>query len=233
MNRIDIRATQLETYRTCPYKFKFEPKSDPKSEHFLFGSLLHKYIELTVMWQLNDDIRDILLSRLPVKQRYMIIKMANIFVEHLENKWYTFIAAELTNNNYYEDIDIYLEWTLDLLFRDNEWSLVVVDIKTAKSKRNEEHIEWVRQKLIYPVLCKKNLWIDISRFEYWIMTKTSNPDLQEVIFDVPENAEEQVDNKLVELRQAETQGLRPTNYPNFSCRYCPLRSSCKGYQPIT
>ena len=231
MNRIVIRATKLETYWTCPYRYKNEPELDEDVEHFKFGSALHKYIELLLNKWLNETTEVMLLSEWWVKQRLMISKMALLVSNLVEQKWYELVCSERTNKIFFEDLNIKLQWTYDHLFKDKEWSYILVDIKTAKSKRTQEHKDGVRQNIIYPALIKMKYNIDIKRFEYWVMTKTSNPDLEDISFEIIWDTVEEVKYKLTELRKAEESNNFPPKYWNHSCFYCPLREQCRWYAP--
>lgn len=229
MEKITIRATKLETYRNCPYRYKNEPAPDEEAVHFKFGSALHKYIELRLVNQINEETEFMIFNERWVKQRLMIQRMSQLFIENLEKKWYVLVCSERTNKYFFEDINIELQWTFDHLFKNKEWEYILVDAKTAQSKRTQEHIEGVRQNVIYPALIKLKYWIDVKFFEYWIMTKTITPQFQEVCFEVTWNPEEEVANKLKELRQSEELNFFKPNYPNYSCWYCKLKDQCRGY----
>lgn len=231
MNRINIRATKLETYRTCPYRYKYEQELDEDAEHFKFGSALHKYIELVLHNQLNETTETMLLSEWWVKQRIMISKMANLVVEKVKEKEYTIICSERTNKIFFEDINIKLQWTFDHLFMNKQWEYILMDIKTAKSKRNDEHKSSVRQNVIYPALVKMKYGIDIKYFEYRVMTKTSNPSFEDICFEIQWDTITEVTEKLQELRQSEENNIFPPKYWNYSCRYCKMRDQCKSYSP--
>jgi len=225
-----IRATHLEKYRECPYSYWFEPEREWGNINFKFGTALHKYIETALQGCLTEDAQDILLKPRPVKYRNMILAMCNIFLQNVKDRELTYILSEVELERVYEEEKIILTWTPDLIFKDKEWKYIMVDIKTAKSKRTEEHAEWVKQKRIYPVLIKHQYWIEMDSFEYWPMTKTSSPKLMEYKFPVPDDVEEQVHNKVKELRESIDTGSFPPNMPNYTCRWCPLKWECKNYK---
>lgn len=167
-----MRATKLESFRTCPFRYHNEPKLDGDAEHFRFGSALHKYIELLLVNLINGTTEQMILSERWVKQRLMIIKMWNMFKELVDKKWYKLVVSEWTNKQYFEDINVSLEWTFDHLFTNPEWEYVLVDAKTAASKRTEEHKLWARQNVIYPALMKYKYGIDIRFF--WVLGYDKN-----------------------------------------------------------
>lgn len=230
MDRIDIRATKLEAYRTCPYKYKYEPPLDGESDALKFWTALHKYIELLLVNKINDITEQLVFDWFGIKQRLMIIRMANLFKDKIEEKWYELIVSERKTNTLFEELNIELQWTFDHLFRNKEWKLIIVDAKTTKAKRTEEHKLWVRQNVIYPGLVKLKYMIDIDYFEYWTMTKTSNPVLEDICFEITWDPIADIAVKLQELRNSETTNFFPPKYPNFSCRYCKLKNECKNFK---
>lgn len=158
--------------------------------------------------------------------------MAEKVVELVKEKEYEYVISELSMSHTYTDQDIMLEGTMDILFRTKEWDYVIVDIKTAKSNWTDEHAQAVKQKIIYPVLFAKKYWKDIKRFEYRVLTKTSNPELYQFCSDVSEDAHQQVMEILEALRKAEETQTWEPSYPNYSCRYCPLKGKCQNYKVI-
>lgn len=232
MDKINIRATKLEAFRTCPYRYKFEPPLDDTAESLRFGSALHKYVELTLSWLLNDTTQWMILNEWWVKQRLMIIKMSSLIEEKVKEKWYILICSERTNKIFFEDINIGLEWTFDHLFINQQWEYILMDVKTSASKRTQEHKDGVKQNVIYPSMLKAKHNIDVKYFEYRVCTKTSNPNLEDICFEVTGDTIDEVHNKCMDLRLAiETNTFAP-NFPNHSCWYCKLRESCKQYKSL-
>jgi len=225
-----IRATNLEKYRTCPYSYFFNPPREGENINFRFGTALHKYIETALQWCLTDEAKDILLKPWAVKYRLMIMAMCNIFLQNVEDRELTYVLSEVELEKVYEEEQIILTGTPDLIFLKKEWDYIMVDIKTAASKRDDEHSEAVKQKLIYPRLIRHQYWIDMKAFEYRPMTKTSSPKLQEIVCEVPNDCDEQVDNKVKELRKSLDRWSFPPNMPNYSCWRCKLKPSCRKYE---
>lgn len=201
---------------------------------FIFGTALHKLVEMHVQWIENQDAVDIVLNRFGVKERKMLKALTECFIQHLEERQLTYVLSEYSYTHKFEDITDeqwehpILEWTFDLLFKDNEWQYIIVDIKTASKHWDEEHINSVNQKRIYPALAKLESWIKVSKFEYWVMNKTLSPKLQEVVFDVPEDNVETVTDFMKALVKAEDDLDFPANYTNYSCFFCALRKSCRA-----
>lgn len=232
MSTIVIRATQLEKFRTCKYRYKFEEPMDPRDDRFVFGSNVHKYCEEQLSGNLNDEIQTLLLQRRPVKQRQMILNMSDVIANHMEEEQLSLVTTELSMQAYDDESDVIIEWTMDLLIEDTNWDYIIVDIKTAASNRTDEHAQWVKQKIIYPALFKQMYNIDIKAFEYRVVTKTSNPKLSVFRYEVEEDIIEQVLNVSKELRNStESQQWEPTPH-NHSCFYCKLKDQCRDYKVL-
>ncbi len=231
MDKIKIRATKLETFITCPYKYKYEPEPDDDAEPFRLGSALHKYIELILHNQLNETTEWMVLQERGVKQRLMFRKMADMVVDKVKEKEYTLVCSERTNKVMFDDINIELQWTFDHLFQNKDWEYILMDIKTAKSKRDQEHKDWVRQNVIYPALLELKYWIKISAFEYRVMTKTSNPSFEDICFSINWSPSWEVIEALQNLRDSTEKNLFPPKFWNYMCRYCKCRDVCKSYDP--
>ena len=231
---ISIRATNLETFITCPYKYKYEPTPSPDKMAFIFGTALHKLVEMHVQWLQNQDAVDIILNKFWVKERKMLKALTECFIQHLEERQLTYVLSEYSYTHKFEDIkdsnweSPILEGTFDLLFKDQEWQYIIVDIKTASKHWDDEHINAVNQKRIYPALSKLEWWINVSKFEYRVMNKTLSPKLQEVVFEVPADNVNTVTDYMQALVTAEDNLDFPANYTNYSCFFCALRKSCRA-----
>ena len=225
---ISIRATNLEKFVNCPMAYKYSPPVDPDKLPFIFGTALHMLVEMHVQWLENQDAVDAILHKFWVKERKMLKAMVECFMKHLEEKDYEYVMSEYSMTHRYEDIEQtpILEWTFDLLFKDKDGTYVVVDIKTANKAWDEEHMEGVKQWRIYPHLLKVECWINVSRFEYWIMNKTLSPKLQEVVFNIEEDNDTVVKNYMADLVIAEDTLTFPAKR-NYWCWFCPLYLICK------
>lgn len=226
---LNIRATNLEWFLTCPRKYKFAPESDPDKLCFTFGTALHLLVESWVMWVLNDYAMNLIVAQFPDKEQRVLRAQVNCFLEHLKEKNYEFITSEYKMTHRYPFQDVILEWTFDLLFRDKDTNeIVIVDIKTASKERDEEHINWVHQKEIYPELVYQTLGLKVNRFEYWIMKKVLKPQVQEVVHHVKDNNSEIVEEFITRFKQADEDMDYPDTFQNYTCFFCPLYKQCKA-----
>jgi len=229
-----IRTTTLEKFITCPYRYKHEPPPPSNLHAFKFGTALHKLVEINVQGLATTEAVDIIMHPFAVKDRKMLSTMCNSFMEEVNARWLIYIVSEYSFNHTFENLidedwdPMVLEWTFDILFKTPEWKYIIVDAKTAKSAWNEEHIDAVNQRRIYPALFKLCSDFNVDSFEYRVMKKTLTPNLQKVVFNIEENNEEIVEWFMNDLLVAEKEQSFPTNYPNYSCWFCKLRGSCLG-----
>jgi hypothetical protein len=101
---VSVRATLLETFLTCPYKYKYEPTPSPDKLAFLFGTALHKLVEMHVQHLENQDAVDIILNRFGVKERKMLKALTECFIQHLEERELTYVLSEYSYTHTFEDI---------------------------------------------------------------------------------------------------------------------------------
>ena len=236
--KLYVRATNLEKFLTCPRRYKYEPEPEPDKMAFIFGTALHKLVEIHVQWNENQDAVNIILNKFWVKERKMLKALTECFMEHLKERNLEYVLSEYSYTHKFDDIvdsqwdSPILEWTFDLLFKDADWKYIIVDIKTASKHRDEEHINSVNQKRIYPALAKLESGIDIDRFEYRVMNKTLTPKLQEVVFKVPEGNTETVRDFMQILVNAEDNLDFPAAYTNYSCFFCALKQQCRALNNV-
>ena len=225
---LSVRATNLETFLTCPFKYKYAPDPEPNKKAFLFWRALHSLVEMSVQWVYNKTAEELILYPFEDKDRRILLAQTIKFMEHLEERKLKYIASEYSFTHTFEDIigEPILEGTFDLLFQDEEWKYLIVDIKTASKLREDDHIESVNQKKIYPALMELEWWIKVDRFEYWIMNKILHPKLQEVVYKVPENNTDDVRWFMQDFVDADENLDYPKKYPNFTCFFCPFNSDC-------
>jgi len=227
MSQIHIRATSLEKFWNCKYRYKNETQPDPMKEAFIFGSTLHNYAESYILWNLNQDLIDILMSPRPIKQRQMIQLMWWLVAEQVSARELSLVTTELKMLHYFEEQDVIVEWTMDCLLKDKDWTYIIMDIKTAKSNRTDEHFNWVKQKIIYPAMMKLCFWVEIKAFEYRVLNKTLSPKLSVFRYELNGSEVDQLKAAIIALRNSEELGERETNYENYSCGYCPFRTACR------
>lgn len=225
---LSIRATNLEKFNTCPYKFKFDPPRVGNEEFFLFGTAFHKVMELSIRWLRDTEWMAMVLNKRPVKKKNILFNGSQVILDELSKLWYEPIIEELAVDYNYKD-KVYLQWTFDFLFKDPEWNYIICDWKTAGSKRPEDKAQTMLQYKIYSALLYHSHWYKLKRFEYFVIVKTAKPYLQRQIIEVPEDCfTSDVDTIIENFIYASDNDVRaPT--PNDTCWYCKLRSKCIHY----
>jgi hypothetical protein len=220
---LEIRATSLERYSQCPYKFKHGESIYGNRDNLIFWTITHKYIQ-TFLKNNEDPALALIVADRSIVDRKKIHRMALMVQEYIKDKWYTYIMDELTLTYMCDDDSLYLEGTFDILVTDEEKNYILLDLKTAKSERSEEQIKMSKQKKIYPFLLKRKIKYDIKEFHYLVLTKHSIPRLQVVEHIVEDDNDEQILELIDKYRQSEEQNIRPAQ-ANFGCNFCSLRKN--------
>lgn len=230
-----IRATQLEKFLNCPFRFRYEPEADPNSEAFKFGTTLHKLVEIYVQWIENQTAVDMLLYPWWVKERKMLKAITEEFIKQIQERNLRYILSEYSTLKQFNENDeqsTTLEGTFDLLFQDKDGKHVIIDIKTASSNWTQEHINGVYQKYIYPALIEWNTWLHIDRFEYWIAKKTLTPTIQQVVYEVEPDVKDKVERFIDEYNEAEETLLFYPKRPNYACFFCKIKKECSNFKHL-
>lgn len=226
-----IRATELEKFMTCHYKYKFDAPRDGSWIFFDFWTALHKYIETRLKTPDNKEALDLILKPWAVKYREQIMLMSNVFLEEFEKRWLTLVIDELKLNNTFTEHEIYLEGTPDLLCRNPQWEYLILDIKTASAERPDDQQKGVKQCKIYPALFKMWHDINVKYFEYWVMKKISIPTLKIYTYETTEDVHvNELGERVQEFRKCMDEEIRMPSYPNYQCKWCKLRSACFEYK---
>jgi len=225
---LNIRATSLEKFTSCAYSYKF---ADPLvgNEPFLgFGTDFHKIIELSVRWNRDWEWVWIILQSYWIKERDMLWKWSQVILDKLEELEYEPVIEEKDMRFTYNK-EVFLSGTFDFLFKDKNWDYVICDWKTSASKYAQWMIDELGQWKIYAALLKKTYWISIKRFEYFVIVKTSNPKLQIVSFDIPEDCyEEELEGMLDSFIEATENNIWEPR-KNYKCFFCKLKNKCRNY----
>ena len=228
---ISIRSTSLETFSKCPYFYKFRPPFE-WAWFLKFGTMVHKYIEMKLSGIMNPDAETLLFTDVPVSERNMCIKMAELICNYVKEQWWSIVISEIESIYTYDDVE--LHWTFDLLFKDKEGNFILWDIKTASNPRTESQKENSRQKVYYPTLVGKTLRIPIKKFCYLIVTKRSQPKLFPYIYEVQDWDIERTEKEMTKFREANENNIRtPAEYWSIQdCMWCKLKNQCKLYTPF-
>ncbi len=225
---LSIRATSLEKFNSCPYKYMFDPPRVGNEEFFLFGTAFHKIMELSIRWLRESEWVGMILNKRPIKKRNILWDGSLICLDKLNELGYEPVIEELWVDYTYKD-KVYLQWTFDFLFVDWEWNYRMCDWKTAGSKRPEDKIDSLLQYKIYSALLYHSHWYRVKTFEYFVVIKTSKPYLQRIVVDIPDDVfTSDVDNIIEDFISASENNKRQPKRSDV-CYYCKLRSKCKDY----
>ena len=91
---LSVRATNLETFLTCPFKYKYAPDPEPNKKAFLFWRALHSLVEMSVQWVYNKTAEELILYPFEDKDRRILLAQTIKFMEHLEERKLKYIASE-------------------------------------------------------------------------------------------------------------------------------------------
>lgn len=241
---ISIRTTNLESYNTCPFKYKFEPPKSDGYKPFVFGRIVHN-----VCWSF-------LLSRCSIEEEWLKQWLLDLIQKQYPDGFVTKEATEKTPENvvtikrietyinilheryanerfvlseFPMDLEIHLgkykliiTWTLDLL-TDN---YCVVDLKTSAAEWKEESIRNKLQKIIYLYIIYKltgreDIWFDYAVLRTDLKLE-KNVKLQTVRTTLDKDAFEFILSNIAEsFVYSHEHNVRPTKQCD-SCWYCWL-----------
>jgi putative RecB family exonuclease len=126
-----------------------------------------------------------------------------------------------------EVLDRALVGTLDLVERDAEGRLVVVDLKTSARRYTDLQVEASLQLSVYSYATAMNGLSDQEdlRLRFDVLTKTKQPELCRYWTQRDRGASVRLFHLAAEVLRAIEMGVFVPN-PGWQCRDCPFRSAC-------
>jgi putative RecB family exonuclease len=225
---IDIRCTALETFNNCPAKYKYYNDWDGTNDILEFGTLVHRYMELLVSDSLTEVGEALILSDLPIGKRQWIQEAGQLVLEYIKENKLTYIISEYSMKETFEDVQIHFHGTFDMLVQDENGDYHMLDFKTAKSARDDKHIDEVLQKKAYPWLLERAQGIEVKSFKYIILVKTVKPKMQIYSYDTDETDNDTMIGIMSNLREAtDTGDFKPK--ANYQCRFCKGKMACPAF----
>lgn len=249
MPEINIRTTELEDFCACQYFYKHK-ESTPKSEQATaLWTKLHRSMQSYLQWSYipeanvrlrNEKSLELLEPELAPEERKFVndcVSLAdknnlpNFVVTESEYKT-KFVVWDYTVN-----ITGHVDWMVD--------SDYLVDIKTAKQKRQEKSLLYKLQRKMYPVLFalarypQDRLHEINIKFDYRIFTKQVTPQFQGFRLNVNVGQYYNEVYKIVkDFVLSLESGVYNTNTKSPNCYWCPLKrdGKCPAYttqQPKT
>jgi CRISPR/Cas system-associated exonuclease Cas4 (RecB family) len=136
-------------------------------------------------------------------------------------------AVPLVDQDTGEVLDRDLVGTLDLLERDPEGRLAVVDLKTAARKYTDLQVEASLQLSIYSYATSMNGLADQEdlRLRFDVLTKTKSPELYRYWTTRDRAANRRLFRLVAEVLHAIEAAVFHPN-PGWACKDCPFRSRC-------
>jgi CRISPR/Cas system-associated exonuclease Cas4 (RecB family) len=130
-----------------------------------------------------------------------------------------------------EVLDRALVGTLDLVERDAEGRLVVVDLKTAARQYDSLHVEASLQLSVYSYATSMNGLGDQEdvRLRFDVLTKTKQPELHRSWTRRDRAASVRLFRLVAEVVHAIEAGVFHPN-PGWQCKECPFQSRCWAWR---
>ena len=239
MTNYEIRTTELEEFVWCPYLYaNKEPKVETEWSATALWTKMHRSVQSYLsgnfnhehkLWERNIRWTKFLEAELnPEEQKYInnCINLADKY--NLPN----FLVTEVEYKSKFvvwEDT-VTVTWHIDWI-PDYDY---LVDIKSAKQKRQEKSLLSKFQRKTYPVLYALSRYpieklneVNI-KFDYWIFTKQVTPQFQWLRLMV--NAWEyywEVMKAVKDYVLAKKNWVFTTNTTSSNCYRCPLKKSWK------
>jgi len=247
--KYEIRTTDLEEYVMCPYMHmhKKDIELTPEQQHnrekaLSTGKKLHKNLQtyLTGKYNPEKDDRDrndwaveLIEPELDETESKYIASCRSLADKHnLPNLLVTENEYTATFDVWEDQVEItgHIDWIVD--------SDYIVDIKSAKNKRQENSLAYKLQWRMYPVLYAlarydKSVLDDINiKFDYWIFTKQVTPQFQWFRLNVNIWQHYGEISKIVkDYVLAKKSNSFRTNPGSSACFRCPLKKThkCPAY----
>ena len=226
---IQLRATELESYFTCPFKHKFWKQDFSNNDALLFGSLTHAVLQSFFFSEkAGIDTLGILCPKYEDRCKTIYDYISLIEADQLHKK-YSLICTEykcVTEIEMWKYL-IILEGTLDAISRDSNWWYTIIDFKTSKAEWKPETYDNKIQKYIYPWLLAQLVGEDnMHTFDYLIFTKHVKPRLQVLKTEMnwPET-NEFIFNLLESYCFALENSMRNPKICH-TCFFCPVKETC-------
>lgn len=204
---ISIRASELNSYMNpSPYEFT---DSDSRAECMREGDIIHNIAQYSMlMWKdkwvqcASDMLEQInnMWDYVRTKEYERLKWAIHEYADLVEWKTCDYIEQKRQVIIEYSWYKVTFSWTSDAELGSN----IIIDLKSAWSKRKQEKADSERQKYYYAWL--KNVargTEDTIEFRYYILTKQKKPQFQEFIYHIDfKTAERYVKNDLKALLTA-------------------------------
>lgn len=221
-----LRATELETYVSCPARYWF---------HRQFNKFVAKQSTLSIWKLLHLARQSRELAALMVRWSWLNIKERNIINELIRH------ADRFPQPTAYEvEFAWVIEW-LDIVWHADEvifdidkelkkLSIVIIDNKTSSWAWNRDDFSVKLQRYIYSYLCYLNTWVANIKFMYRVFNKKSLMTDKDIVEITEDMDIEECKTKMIKWVKDLNKSIELNDYnPNRSkqCFFCPYRTECK------
>jgi len=252
-----LSFTQLDQYLRCPLRYRLsyidrvEPEFVPAA--LAFGSGIHGAAAFyyraaaegqapstadvqgffEAFWRLETERRPVRFEERETKESLLDLAARMLTVFHAAQEPRAIVGVEqafdvpLVDLDTGEVLDRALVGTWDLLERDAEGRLVVVDLKTAARKYTDLQVELSLQLSVYSyasVMSGLGEQGDV-RLRFDVLTKTKQPELHRYWNERDRAASVRLFRLAAELLRAIEAGVFHPN-PGWQCKGCPFKSRC-------
>ena len=255
---ITIRTTALEQFLQCWYKYFNNKEIFTKYSIFHIGKQLHKYLQARMLGK--DAAAEKILDEVStIEENNFIRKSGNVLEKYDALNWTNYWKIDMNEMSYWLYIEydaikamwdkdlskiewiwdgkylIYLEWTLDGVRYNDDWTVSIIDLKSASSMWKQDDMNEKLQKIVYPWLYRNYNPNDVIRdFTYIVFDKKTNPSVK--MFEYKPNKDEV--NKIV-MKDINTYMRAKilkeyTTHRTWKCRWCSLskNKTCPEFMEI-
>jgi putative RecB family exonuclease len=217
-----VSFTQLDTYLRCPlrYRLQYVDRVDPDfvPAALALGSGIHGAAALLFRGSASGarpTVGDVQAYFAEVPDATEVVAVESAF------------AVPLVDQATGAVLDRDLVGTLDLVERDADGRLVVVDLKTAARKYTDLQVEASLQLSIYSYATAMNGLADEAdlRLRFDVLTKTKQPELHRYWTTRDRAANVRLYRLAAEILGAVEAGVFPPRV-GWHCQDCPFRSRC-------
>jgi putative RecB family exonuclease len=189
-------------------------------------------------WQLETGNRPIRFGEKDTKESLLDLACRMLEVFHAKQEPGTQVVGveqpfdvPLIDQETGEVLDRSLVGSLDLLERDGEGRLVVVDLKTSARKYTDLQVEASLQLSVYSYATAMNGLADQEdlRLRFDVLTKTKQPELHRYWTQRDQAANVRLFHLAAEILRAIGLGVFVPN-PGWQCKDCPFQSRCWAWK---
>lgn len=235
---VTIRTTHLEWFMQCAFKHKNQEDPHWNLHYFLRGKAVNTVIQpyLLKRKKLKDWTRewpsDFSMIKLYDPEYHKYLSSCLYLSKNLD---YNIVANEVDMT---VDIEMWshlvtLTWTPDLIARDDDGKVTILDLKTTTPLRKDETVATKLQWKIYPFLYSQFNNTEVKWFEYCVFTSHKTPRLQRFYREYDNKKVSEELKTMLELYIFSLSSDKRWTTTGNHCFYCPLKTAgiCPEFKP--